>query len=192
MEGLFDYKTTGAYKILLSLQGDNTIDSETFVKYLNKLAKVHQYSMSYMHTEKNLSTSLKKLREDNTRTLNEYSELQKQQSELMELINRTSEECRKTKAELSEYENSRLLKKQWAIDRLYEQIDKLKREIDNKEKEQLENLKRQIEKIQEEINEKVASKEKLEMDIAKTNQRSKDMQNLKDKIDFNNEKSIIN
>jgi chromosome segregation ATPase len=189
MEGLFDYKTTGAYKILVSLQGDNTIDSETFVKYMNKLAKVHQYSMTYMQTEKVLSTSLKKLREDNTRTLNEYSELQKQQSELMELINKTSEECRKTKAELSEYENSRLLKKQWAIDRLYEQIDKLKREIDNKEKDQLENLKKQIEKIQEEINEKVANKEKLETDIAKTNQRSKEMQNLKDKLDFNNEKS---
>jgi chromosome segregation ATPase len=189
MEGIYDVKTTSAYKILSSLQGDNTIDTDTFGKYVNKIAKVHQYLINYMETEKVIVSNLNKLKEENTKTLNDYSVLQKQQAELNDLINRTSEECRKAKGELAEYENTRLLKLQFDIDRLNEQITRIQEQINNNEKEQIESLKKQIEIIQEEINKKSQQKDKLEDDISKASSRYRDVMNLKEKIDLNNEQS---
>jgi len=191
MEGIYDVKTTSVYKILVSLQGDNTIDTETFSKYVNKIAKVHQYLMNYMETEKVIVSNLNKLKEENTKTLNDYAVLQKQQAELNDMINRTSDECRKAKGELAEYENTRLLKLQFDIDRLNEQISRIKEQIYNNEKEQIENLKKQIEVIQDDINRKTTTKEKLEDDINKGSGRYREVTNLKEKIDLNNEQSKL-
>jgi predicted nuclease with TOPRIM domain len=63
--------------------------------------------------------------------------LQKEQEELTIKINSINEECRKSKNELSEYENTRLLTKQFDIERLTEHIYRLNEKIDNSEKEQI-------------------------------------------------------
>lgn len=189
MEGVYDVKSTAAYKILMNLQGDNTIDTETFSKFVNKIAKVHQYLINYMETEKLIVSNLNKLKEENTKTLNDYAVLQKQQAELNDLINRTSEECRKAKGELAEYENTRLLKLQFDIDRLNEQITRIKEQIESNEKEQIESLKKQIESIQDDINRKTAIKERIEDDISKATSRYREVMLLKEKIDLNNEQS---
>lgn len=187
MEGIYDIKSTAAYKQLFSLQGDNTIDAETFGKYLSKLTKVHQYLMNYMETENVLVNNLNKLKEENTKTLNEYAKLQKEQEEMTNKINNISEECRKAKVELSEYENTRLLNKQFDIERLNEHISRLKEQIDMSEKEQVENLKKQIEILQEEIKKKAEAYEKIENDIKQADTRYRENQLLKEKIDLNNE-----
>ncbi len=151
MDGIYDIKSTAAYKNLISLQADNSIDSETFAKHLSKLSKLHSYLMNYMKTENVLVTQLNQIKEENTRTLNENAILQKKQEEYTTKINAMNEECRKAKAELSEYENTRLLTKQFEIERLTEQISRTKEQIDNSEKEQLEILREQIKKLENEI-----------------------------------------
>lgn len=48
-----------------------------------------------METEKVYYQHLNKLKDEDTKTLNETAVLQKQQNDINEDINRTSEECRK-------------------------------------------------------------------------------------------------
>jgi chromosome segregation ATPase len=191
MEGIYDVKSTAAYKLLLSLQVDNTIDSETFGKYLSKLNKLHQYLMNYMETENVLVHNLNKLKEENIKTLNEYAKFQKEQEELTTKISTVNEECRKAKAELNEYENTRLLTKQFDIDRLSEHITRLKEQISNSEKEQLENLKRQIESLEKEIEKDKNNLNKLETDIREADLRYKNVQAIKEQTDLRNEQSNL-
>jgi len=56
---------------------------------------VHDHHIKYMETEKVYFQHLNKLKDEDTRTLNETAVLQKQQNDINEDINRLSEECRK-------------------------------------------------------------------------------------------------
>jgi predicted nuclease with TOPRIM domain len=87
-------------------------------------------------------TQISKIKEENNITLNEYTILQAQQNDLNDRLNSIYEECRKAKAELSEYENTRLLNKQYTIERMNDFICELKDQINNTEKEQIENLRK--------------------------------------------------
>jgi uncharacterized protein (DUF3084 family) len=144
-----------------------------------------------METEKILSQNLSKLKEENTKTLNDYAILQKQSTELNELISRTSEESRKAKVELSEYENTRIANKLYEIEQKREIIEDLKKKIHSSEQEQIEDLNKQIETIKENIKTKNELLEKIEKGIKDTEQRYKEIGTLKEKIDFENEKSNI-
>ena len=189
MEGIYDIKTTATYKLLSNLQGDNTIDNSAFGLYLNKLTTVHQYMIKYMEMEKVLVQNLNKIKEENNKTLNEYTVLQSQQNDLNDKLSSINEECRKAKAELSEYENTRLLNKQYTIERMNDFIGELKDQISNTEKEQLENLKRQILIVQEEIKKKNESSDKLDSEIKTKEIQFRELQILRDKVEFNNQQS---
>jgi chromosome segregation ATPase len=184
----YDIKHTEAYKNLVNLQSDNTIDSEVFTKFAQKLVKVHQFLMKNMKLEQVLTDKLTKLKEENTKTLNDYAVLQKQQSDLNDLINRTSEESRKAKVELNEYENTRIANKLYEIEQKKDNIEELKKKIHNSEQEQIEALNKQIDLIKSLIKERNETMEKVEKTIKDTAVKYKDMQILKEKIDFENEK----
>lgn len=190
MQGIYDIKTTATYKLLSNILGDNTIDNTTFSHYLSKLTTVHQYMIKYMEMEKVLVQNLHKIKEENNKTLNEYTVIQSQQNDLNERLNIINEECRKAKGELSEYENTRLLNKQYTIERMNDFISELKEQINNTEKEQVDNLKRQIAEIEEEINKKNEIFEKLETDIKNKEIQFKELQTLREKVEYNNEQSI--
>ena len=56
---------------------------------------MHDHHIKYMETEKVYFQHLNKLKDEDTRTLNETAVLQKQQNDINEDTNRLSEECRK-------------------------------------------------------------------------------------------------
>jgi len=190
MKGIYDIKSTATYKLLSNLQGDNTIDSATFSQYLSKLTTVHQYMIKYMEMEKVLVQNLKKIKDENNITLNEYTVLQAQQNDLNDRLNSIYEECRKAKAELSEYENTRLLNKQYTIERMNDFISELKDQISNTEKDQIENLRKQIAKVQEDIKKKNETFEKLDLDIKNREIQYRELHMLREKVEYNNEQSI--
>jgi chromosome segregation ATPase len=189
MESKYEVETLNAYKILEGLLTDHTIDQQTFSKYKLKLDSLNKYLMKYIEMETVLAGHLNDMKEKNNKTLNEFTILQSQQNDLNDKLYSLSEECRKAKTELSEYENTRILQKQYNVERLQEHIKDLNDKIDMTEKQQVEDLRKDIKKIEEEIAKKVEEFEALENDINNKENQSREIQNLREKVEINNKHS---
>ena len=133
-----DIKSTKAYAILTALQEDHLIEEDTYNKYLKKLVKIQDCIVNYMEFEKLLDKRLNALKEENTKTLNEYAFLSKQQNDLNDKIGKKLEEREQAKSQLTEYETNRALKSNYDIERNQEEIMKLKQAIKENEDKQME------------------------------------------------------
>ena len=157
-----DIKSTKAYAILTALQEDHLIEEDTYNKYLKKLIKIQDCIVNYMEFEKLLDKRLNALKEENTKTLNEYAFLSKQQNDLNDKISKKLEEREQAKSQLTEYETNRALKSNYDIERNQEEniakieneIKKIMVDIYNKETESM--------KGEKELKEIQAKKDKLE------------------------------
>lgn len=143
-----------------------------------------------METEKVLILNLGKLKEENTKTLNDTSVLQKQQAELNDLISRLSEECRAAKVQLSEYDNYRIAAKNLEIKQKEDKISETKQKIQDNEEKQREDLNVAIMEYKRNIEAKIQRLEDVEKETKELEKNYKDWQILKERIDSANDKSI--
>ena len=156
-----DIKSTKAYNILTSLQEDHIIDEDTYNKYLKKLIKIQDCIVNYMEFEKLLDKRLNALKEENTKTLNEYAFLSKQQNDLNDKISKKLEEREQAKSQLTEYETNRALKSNYDIERNQEEIIKLKQAIKENEDRQMAQLMKELNEIEKENQQKKEEIQKL-------------------------------
>ena len=124
MENKSDVKSTKAYNILVSLHDDHSIDDDAFLKFEKKLEKMQDCLVNYMEYEKLLDKRFNALKEENTKNLNEYSLLTKQQAELNDKIGQKLEEREQAKSQLTEYETNGGLKSDYELERNKEEIQR--------------------------------------------------------------------
>ena len=149
-----DIKSTKAYSILTALHDDHAIDEDTFNKFLKKLVKIQDCIVNYMEFEKLLDKRLNALKEENTKTLNEYAFLSKQQNDLNDKISKKLEEREQAKSQLTEYETNRALKSNYDIERNQEEIQKLNQAIKESEDRQTAQLLKELSEIENENQQK--------------------------------------
>ena len=183
-----DIKSTKAYNILVALHEDHNIDEDTFNKFLKKLIKIQDCIVNYMEFEKLLDKRLNALKEENTKTLNEYALLSKQQNDLNDKISKKLEEREQAKSQLTEYETNRALKSNYDIERNQEEILKLKQAIKENEEKQTAQLLKELAEIEAENQQKKDENQKLINDIAKEEENFKNLTNLKEKLEFEKKK----
>ena len=104
-----------------------------------------------MEFEKLLDKRLNALKEENTKTLNEYAFLSKQQNDLNDKIGKKLEEREQAKSQLTEYETNRALKSNYDIERNQEEIMKLKQAIKENEDKQMAQLMKELQEIENEV-----------------------------------------
>ena len=184
-----DIKSTKAYNILTSLQEDHIIDEDTYNKYLKKLIKIQDCIVNYMEFEKLLDKRLNALKEENTKTLNEYAFLSKQQNDLNDKISKKLEEREQAKSQLTEYETNRALKSNYDIERNQEEIIKLKQAIKENEDRQMAQLMKELNEIEKENQQKKEEIQKLLNDITKEEENFKNLVALKEKMEFEKKKN---
>ena len=184
-----DIKSTKAYNILTSLQEDHIIDEDTYNKYLKKLIKIQDCIVNYMEFEKLLDKRLNALKEENTKTLNEYAFLSKQQNDLNDKISKKLEEREQAKSQLTEYETNRALKSNYDIERNQEEIIKLKQAIKENEDRQMAQLMKELNEIEKENQQKKEEIQKLLNDITKEEENFKNLVALKEKMEFEKKKT---
>jgi chromosome segregation ATPase len=142
-----------------------------------------------MGAEKILNSYLSKLKEETSKTAKEFNELQSQHNEINKLIINTSEECRRSKNELTDYETNKLANKIYTIEQKKDNLEDLrakKRANEDKKKEKLDN---QILEITERINGLNSLVEKIESDTKDKQKEIKQVQVLKEGLSEQNEKS---
>ena len=183
-----DIKSTKAYSILTALHDDHAIDEDTFNKFLKKLVKIQDCIVNYMEFEKLLDKRLNALKEENTKTLNEYAFLSKQQNDLNDKISKKLEEREQAKSQLTEYETNRALKSNYDIERNQEEIAKLKQAIKENEDRQTAQLLKELAEIENENQQKKDENQKLINDIAKEEENFKNLTTLKEKMEFEKKK----
>ena len=183
-----DIKSTKAYKILTNLHDDHIIDEDTFNKFLKKLVKIQDCIVNYMEFEKLLDKRLNALKEENTKTLNEYAFLDKQQKDLNDKISKKLEEREQAKSQLTEYETNRALKSNYDIERNQEEILKLKQAIKENEDRQTAQLLKELAEIENENQQKRDENQRLINEIAKEEEHFKNLTMLKEKMEFEKKK----
>ena len=183
-----DIKSTKAYSILTALHDDHAIDEDTFNKFLKKLIKIQDCIVNYMEFEKLLDKRLNALKEENTKTLNEYAFLSKQQNDLNDKISKKLEEREQAKSQLTEYETNRALKSNYDIERNQEEILKLKQAIKENEDRQTAQLLKELAEIENENQQKRDENQKLNNDIIKEEENFKNLTALKEKMEFEKKK----
>ena len=184
-----DIKSTKAYAILTALQEDHLIEEDTYNKYLKKLVKIQDCIVNYMEFEKLLDKRLNALKEENTKTLNEYAFLSKQQNDLNDKIGKKLEEREQAKSQLTEYETNRALKSNYDIERNQEEIMKLKQAIKENEDKQMAQLMKELQEIENENQQKKDEIQKLLNDITKEEENYKTLLGLKEKLEFERKKT---
>ena len=188
MENKSDVKSTKAYNILVSLHDDHSIDDDAFLKFEKKLEKMQDCLVNYMEYEKLLDKRFNALKEENTKNLNEYSLLTKQQAELNDKIGQKLEEREQAKSQLTEYETNRALKSNYELERNQEEIQRLLNDIKETEEKQKAALQKELDEIdaqnKKRIDEINVLKNKIEVEEAKY----KEMEDLKNKLLLNNKK----
>ena len=184
-----DIKSTKAYNILVSLHEDHIIEEDAYNKYLKKLIKIQDCIVNYMEFEKLLDKRLNALKEENTKTLNEYAFLSKQQNDLNDKISKKLEEREQAKSQLTEYETNRALKSNYDIERNQEEIAKLKQIIKENEDKQMEQLMKELKEIEDENQQKKDEIKKLLDDIVKEEENYKKLTSLKEKLEFEKKKT---
>ena len=184
-----DIKSTKAYAILTALQEDHLIEEDTYNKYLKKLIKIQDCIVNYMEFEKLLDKRLNALKEENTKTLNEYAFLSKQQNDLNDKISKKLEEREQAKSQLTEYETNRALKSNYDIERNQEEIAKLKQAIKENEDKQMAQLMKELQEIENENQQKKDEIQKLLSDITKEEENYKTLVTLKEKLEFERKKT---
>jgi chromosome segregation ATPase len=142
-----------------------------------------------MEAEKILNNYLNKLKEETLRTANEFNILQVQHTDINRLIISTSEDCRKAKAELTEYETNKLANKMFFIEQKKEVIEDLVKKKKAGEEKKKEKLDTQILDINAKISELQAENEQIEIQIKEKQKEIKQVQNLKENINEHNDKS---
>ena len=183
-----DIKSTKAYSILTALHEDHIIEEDTYNKYLKKLIKIQYCIVNYMEFEKLLDKRLNALKEENTKTLNEYAFLSKQQNDLNDKISKKLEEREQAKSQLTEYETNRALKSNYDIERNQEEIMKLKQAIKENEDKQMAQLMKELSEIENENQQKKDEIQKLLNDIVKEEENYKNLIALKEKMEFEKKK----
>ena len=184
-----DIKSTKAYNILTNLHDDNTIDDEAFTKFSKKIEKIQECNINYMEYEKLLSKRLTAIKEENTKTLNEYAILTKQQSELNDKISVKLEEREQAKSQLTEYETNRALKSNYDLERNAEEIERLKQEIDENEAKQKALMQKELDEIEESCKKKEEEIEKIKEKIKKEEINYANEETIKKKYEFENKKT---
>ena len=184
-----DIKSTKAYNILTALHEDHIIEEDAYNKYLKKLIKIQDCIVNYMEFEKLLDKRLNALKEENTKTLNEYAFLSKQQNDLNDKISKKLEEREQAKSQLTEYETNRALKSNYDIERNQEEIAKLKQAIKENEDKQMAQLLKELNEIETENQQKKDEIQKLLSDIKKEEENYKNIVSLKEKLEFEKKKT---
>jgi len=184
-----DIKSTKAYNILTALHEDHIIEEDAYNKYLKKLIKIQDCIVNYMEFEKLLDKRLNALKEENTKTLNEYAFLSKQQNDLNDKISKKLEEREQAKSQLTEYETNRALKSNYDIERNQEEIAKLKQAIKENEDKQMAQLLKELNEIETENQQKKDEIQKLLSDIKKEEENYKNIVALKEKLEFEKKKT---
>ena len=184
-----DIKSTKAYNILTALHEDHIIEEDAYNKYLKKLIKIQDCIVNYMEFEKLLDKRLNALKEENTKTLNEYAFLSKQQNDLNDKISKKLEEREQAKSQLTEYETNRALKSNYDIERNQEEIAKLKQAIKENEDKQMAQLLKELNEIETENQQKKDEIQKLLSDIKKEEENYKNIVTLKEKLEFEKKKT---
>ena len=184
-----DIKSTKAYNILTALHEDHIIEEDAYNKYLKKLIKIQDCIVNYMEFEKLLDKRLNALKEENTKTLNEYAFLSKQQNDLNDKISKKLEEREQAKSQLTEYETNRALKSNYDIERNQEEIAKLKQAIKENEDKQMAQLLKELNEIETENQQKKDEIQKLLSDIKKEEENYKNIGALKEKLEFEKKKT---
>jgi peptidoglycan hydrolase CwlO-like protein len=142
-----------------------------------------------MKSEKVLDSYLHKLKEELGKIQTELSLLTNQHTDINKLIVNTSEECRKAKSELTEYETNKLANKMYFIEQKKEQIEDLmkkKKANDDKKKEKLDT---QILEIKSRNGELQTLIEKIETEMKERQKEIKQFESLKEAISEQNDKS---
>ena len=183
-----DIKSTKAYSILVALHEDHIIEEDAFNKYLKKLIKIQDCIVNYMEFEKLLDKRLNALKEENTKTLNEYAFLSKQQNDLNDKISKKLEEREQAKSQLTEYETNRALKSNYDIERNQEEIAKLKQAIKENEDKQMAQLMKELNEIENDNQQKKDEIKKHLEDIIKEEENYKKLITLKEKLEFERKK----
>ena len=127
--------------------------------------------------------------EENTKTLNEYAFLSKQQNDLNDKISKKLEEREQAKSQLTEYETNRALKSNYDIERNQEEIAKLKQAIKENEDKQMAQLMKELQEIENENQQKKDEIQKLLNDIVKEEENYKTLVALKEKMEFEKKKT---
>lgn len=129
---------------------------------------------------------LNNIKEENNKIVTEYANQQAYQRELNEQINNQSEELRKAKIELNEYENTRIANKVYEIEQKKENIEELKQKILDSEEEQMRKLNAEIEKYNENIRVLKLKVSDEDSELKKAEQQINETIKIKDHVDQNN------
>jgi hypothetical protein len=144
-----------------------------------------------MKTEKNLDNYLQKFKEELGKIQTDLNFSTNQHTDINKLIVNTSEECRKAKSELTEYETNKLANKIYFIEQKKEQIEDLqkkKKALDDRKKEKLDT---QILDIKNRNIELQSTIEKIETEMKEKQKEIKQFETLKEAIAEQNEKSKL-
>ena len=185
-----DIKSTKAYNILTNLHDDRSIDDDTFNLFCQKMEKMQDCLVNYMEYEKLLVKRLNALKEENTKTLNEYSVLTKQQAELNDKIAKKIEEREQAKSQLNEYETNRQMKSQYEYDRNKEEIQRLQETIKANEDREMAKLQAELDELEKENQKRLDGINKLKEEIAKEEEHLKNEETLKQKVEYENAKKL--
>ena len=185
-----DIKSTKAYNILTNLHDDRSIDDDAFTLFTQKLEKMQDCLVNYMEYEKLLVKRLNALKEENTKTLNEYSVLTKQQAELNDKIAQKIEEREQAKSQLNEYETNRQMKSQYEYDRNKEEIQRLLDSIKEIEEKEMAKLQNELDELKRENDRKLDDINKLKNEIQKEEDHLKNEETFKQKLDYENQKKL--
>ncbi len=139
---------------LKSLQMNNTIDNPRFINCVKKVRKVNDYLIQMQEAEKTSIINLAKIKEQNNKYNLEFAAKQEEQREQQDIINGLTEDLRKIKLELNDYESTRILLKTYEIEQKKENIEDLKLKIQNSEDEQIKRLRDEIEKYMKQVKSK--------------------------------------
>ena len=183
-----DIKSTKAYNILTNLHDDRSIDDDAYALFCQKLEKMQDCLVNYMEYEKLLVKRLNALKEENTKTLNEYSVITKQQAELNDKIAKKIEEREQAKSQLNEYETNRQMKSQYEYDRNKEEIERLNESIKANEDREMAKLQAELDELEKENQKKLEEINKLKEEIAKEETHLKNEEAFKQKIEYENAK----
>ena len=173
-------------QILKALQMNNTIDNNKFVQCVKKVKKLSEYLIQMQETEKASIINLGKIKEQNNKYNLEFASKQEEQREQQEIINNSTEELRKAKIELAEYENTRIANKIYEIEQKKENIEDLKQKIQNSEDEQYKRLQEEIDKYQK------ACRLKLDVIVEEENQIKSKQQQIHNLIKHNESIEAMN
>ena len=125
-----------------------------------------------------------------TRTSNEVNMYNQHQNDITDHISKFSEECRKARADISEYETNRIAIKLMEIDQKKELIEELKFEIQKKDEERKDKELNEINSLNEQIKNKIANLKEIELEIESKEKEIKEIEVMKESIDQNNSMSI--